>query len=94
MQWLYALIPIVIAAGVCIILRRKKKAEEFVPENEIPEDKDEFPPEPVLRYDEKGHEIAGIYGYNPGTEIWICSNCECENPASEKQCCVCMQWQA
>ena len=44
--------------------------------------------EPILKI-EKNHTIKTIYTSKEDKFMWVCSNCEVENPASKTRCCVC-----
>lgn len=37
------------------------------------------------------HEIFQVYLYEEQTDLWICSNCECENVSTATKCKLCNQ---
>lgn len=38
---------------------------------------------------EGNHTITTLYESQKDNFVWICPNCEVENPVSKKKCCVC-----
>lgn len=43
---------------------------------------------PIVTIDE-GHTITTIYVNKEDPLVWICPNCETENPSAKVKCCVC-----
>ena len=95
-----AVIAIIIIAAIVLKSSKRKKDGEGVhsePEKKIVLEKttstiyvsDEFKSKESVIKIEKNHTIKTIYANEEDSFVWVCPNCEVENPLSKNRCCVC-----
>ena len=92
MSSLYVLIGILILAvgGVALLvsLMKPKSTEPPKKTTLIIEEEPEPEPEPET-YKDTSKEIDVVYRYSSKKNIWVCPECEVENPASQEKCFLC-----
>ena len=50
---------------------------------------DDFKSAEPITIKDNGHIVTTILMSKEDTSIWVCPNCETENPSSSQKCCVC-----
>lgn len=99
---IYVCIVLVVVVVALVFLRNKKKKAKAIPAEdsgkkiELDETTSssvrmgkEFMQKKDTTKEEGNHTITTLYESQEDNFVWVCPNCEVENPASKKKCCVC-----
>lgn len=99
---IFVCIVLVVAVVAFAFFRNKKKKAKAIPAEDSGKKIDleettpsnvyiskEFKEKKDIVKEEGDHTITTLYESQEDNFVWVCPNCEVENPVSKKKCCVC-----